>query len=107
MGNEVPEHELFIGGKWVKPAKGERSDVLCPHDERVIGSIPLATAEDINAAVTAAQAAKVAWGKTTGTFRAAFLCNIADKVSEAHFAAHRPSRMQGQGSCMSITSNSE
>jgi acyl-CoA reductase-like NAD-dependent aldehyde dehydrogenase len=82
MGNEVPERDLYIGGKWVKPVKGKRFDVICPHDERKVGSIPLATAQDVDAAVAAAQAAKGAWGKSTGAFRAAFLRKIAEKVTE-------------------------
>lgn len=81
MGTSIPERQLFIGGKWVQPAKKERFDVLCPHDESVIGSIPLATKEDVDAAVAAALAAKGAWGKTTGAFRASFLRKIASKAS--------------------------
>jgi acyl-CoA reductase-like NAD-dependent aldehyde dehydrogenase len=83
MGNEVPERDLYIGGNWVKPVKGERFDVICPHDERKIGSIPLATAQDVDAAVTAAQAAKGAWGRSTGASRAEFLRKIAEKVTRA------------------------
>ena len=82
MGNEVPERDLYIGGKWTAPVKGKRFDVICPHDERKVGSIPSATAEDVDAAVTAAQAAKGAWGKSTGAFRAAFLRKIAEKVTK-------------------------
>ncbi len=55
MAPELPYRELFIGGRWVKPVKGKRLDVICPFDERVIGSIPLATKEDINSAVAAAR----------------------------------------------------
>lgn len=83
MGNEVAERDLYIGGKWVKPCKGGRFDVICPHDERKVGSIPLATAQDIDAAVTAAQAAKGAWGKSSGASRAVFLRKIAEKVTRA------------------------
>lgn len=80
---DIPERQLFIGGKWVQPVKGKRFDVICPHDESVIGSIPLATKEDVENAVTAAQAAKTAWGKTTGAYRAAFLRKISDQVIHA------------------------
>lgn len=55
MASKVPARELYIGGKWVKPVKGKRFDVICPFDETVIGSIPLATKEDVNAAVEAAR----------------------------------------------------
>lgn len=51
----MPHRELYIGGKWVRPAKGKRLDVICPFDETVIGSIPLATEDDVNAAVEAAR----------------------------------------------------
>lgn len=50
-----PHRTLYIGGKWVNPAKGKRFDVICPADERVIGSIHLATKEDVDAAVESAR----------------------------------------------------
>ena len=63
---QIPTRQLFINGKWVQPAKKGRMDVVSPIDESIIGSIPLATPEDVDTAVKAANAAKGFWGKTTG-----------------------------------------
>lgn len=85
----VPHRELFIGGTWVVPAKGKRLDVICPADETVIGSIPAATAEDVNAAVRSARDARSSWCTSSGKYRAQFLHAIAAKVTEQrkHLAA--------------------
>ncbi|WP_435132516.1 aldehyde dehydrogenase [Actinacidiphila sp. bgisy144] len=53
-----PHHEaLFIGGRWVAPASGERITVLGASTEEVLGSVPDGTPQDIDAAVAAARAA--------------------------------------------------
>ncbi|OBF17644.1 aldehyde dehydrogenase [Mycobacterium kubicae] len=58
---ENPEHcsyaELFIGGRWRKPAAAERITVVSPHTEEPIGQVPAAGDEDVDAAVTAARRA--------------------------------------------------
>ena len=79
---EVPTRQLFIGGAWVAPCKGGRLPVVNPATEEVIGSIPAATAEDVGAAVEAAQAAVKAkhWTTSTGAERGRYLRAIADKV---------------------------
>ncbi|KAL4425584.1 hypothetical protein ABPG75_009600 [Micractinium tetrahymenae] len=80
----VPERDLFIGGAFVPPVRGGRLPVICPFTEQPIGSIPAATAEDVDAAVEAAAAAVAArqWTTSTGAHRARFLRAIADKVKE-------------------------
>lgn len=85
---EVPSRQLFYGGTWRAPAKGGRFPVVCPATEVVIGSIPAATSEDVDAAVEAAVAAVKAkqWTTSTGAARAAVLRAIAEKVC---VAAHR------------------
>ncbi len=46
---------LFIGGSWQHPAGPERINVVSPHTEEVIGSVPAASAGDVDAAVRAAR----------------------------------------------------
>ena len=86
----IPQRQLFIGGKWVAPAKGGSLPVVCPATEQVVGSIPAATAEDVDAAVSAAASAAQSghWTQTTGAYRAGFLRAIAQK------AGLRASRVQ-------------
>lgn len=80
----VPERHLFIDGAFVPPVRGGRLPVICPFTEQPIGSIPAATAEDVDAAVGAAAAAVAArqWTVSSGADRARFLRAIADKVKE-------------------------
>jgi betaine-aldehyde dehydrogenase len=49
--------ELFIGGEWVSPQSSDTIDVISPHTEEVIGTVPDASPADIDAAVAAARAA--------------------------------------------------
>lgn len=49
--------DLFIDGQWVKPAGSEIINVIDPATEQVIGHVPAGSAEDVDAAVTAARRA--------------------------------------------------
>lgn len=83
MSIPIPHRELFINGAWVAPAKGGRYPIINPATEEQIGTIPAATAEDVEAAVQAAVNAQKTWGKTTGKQRGVYLRAIAEKVREA------------------------
>ncbi|MDQ2650449.1 MAG: aldehyde dehydrogenase family protein, partial [Actinomycetota bacterium] len=51
-------HEkLFIGGEWVAPAGTDVINVISPHSEELVGSVPEGTAADIDRAVAAARTA--------------------------------------------------
>lgn len=80
MALQVEERGLFVGGQWVQPMRGGRYPVTNPATEQVIGSIPAATAEDVDLAVKAAAQRQPEWKKTTGAQRARLLRAIADKV---------------------------
>lgn len=47
--------ELFIGGRWRKPAAADRLTVISPHSEEPIGHVPVAGPADVDAAVAAAR----------------------------------------------------
>src|SRR5271166_5684625 len=58
----MPDHpghrsydELFIGGRWRKPAAAQQLTVISPHSEEPIGHVPAAGPDDVDAAVTAAR----------------------------------------------------
>lgn len=53
----VERSHFWIGGRRASPHGTERIEVICPSTERVIGSVPRATAEDVDDAVSAARAA--------------------------------------------------
>lgn len=80
----IPARELFINGRWIAPSSGRYLDVINPATEEVIGRIPAANADDVNAAVAAATAAhkRGSWGKLSGKQRAETLRVIAQKVRD-------------------------
>eukprot|EP00877_Chromochloris_zofingiensis_P013539 jgi/Chrzof1/8439/Cz03g10210.t1 len=82
---EIPKRGLFINGAWVPPEHGNYLDVINPATAKVIGRIPAATADDVDAAVAAATAAYKTgpWGRTTGQQRATVMRAIAQKVRDA------------------------
>jgi len=46
---------LFIGGDWVAPASSETIQVISPHSEELVATVPDTTPADIDAAVAAAR----------------------------------------------------
>jgi len=63
---------LFIGGEWVKPESKAVIEVVSPHHEEVIGTVPDASPADIDAAVAAARRAfdEGPWPRMTPAERA-------------------------------------
>jgi aldehyde dehydrogenase len=72
----------YIGGEWVAPSGGQYFDNVTPITGKVFCEIPRSTAEDIDRALDAAHAAKVAWGKTSPGERAQVLMRIADRMEQ-------------------------
>ena len=79
---QIPDRQLYINGAWQKPAKGQTFDIYSPSSGSKIGSIPAATAEDVDNAITSALKAYKSgtWNKKSGAHRAKFLRAIAEKV---------------------------
>jgi aldehyde dehydrogenase len=77
-----PRYGHFIGGEWVDPIKGQYFENISPVNGKPFTEIPRGTAEDVEAALDAAHAAKAAWGRTTATERAVLLNKIADRIEE-------------------------
>ena len=78
----VPGRQLYIGGSWQTPAQGKTFDVYSPSSGNKIGTIPAATAEDVDKAITAALNTYKSgvWSKKSGAYRAKFLRAIAEQV---------------------------
>jgi len=75
-------YDNFIGGKWVAPVRGQYFDNMTPISGEKLCEIARSTAEDIELALDAAQAAEVKWGRTPPAQRAAILNKIADRMEE-------------------------
>ncbi|MCV0425423.1 MAG: aldehyde dehydrogenase family protein [Roseibium sp.] len=75
--------KCLIGGKWVAPSSGEQLPLRNPSTGERIGSIARGTADDIDAAVAAADAAwKGEWSRTTAVERGRFLFRLRELVQE-------------------------
>ncbi|HEX8477105.1 MAG TPA: aldehyde dehydrogenase, partial [Telluria sp.] len=78
-------YDNYIGGKFVAPVKKEYFPNITPITGQPFCEVARSGAEDIEAALDAAHAAKDAWGKTSPAERASILNKIAD-VMEANLA---------------------
>ena len=72
----------YLNGQWADPTSADTIEVINATTEAVMGTIPAGTAEDAHRAVAAAQAAFPAWSATTVETRAAYLEQIAAKLTE-------------------------
>src|SRR5215216_2903385 len=75
-------YDNFIGGKWVAPRSGKYFDNASPVTGQVVCKIARSDAQDVEAALDAAHAAKDAWGRTSVAERALILNRIADRMEE-------------------------
>ena len=75
-------YENYIGGKWVPPVKGQYFDNVSPVTGKPFCEVPRSDAADIELALDAAHAAKVAWGKTSYAARSVILNKIADRMEQ-------------------------
>jgi aldehyde dehydrogenase len=73
-------YDNFIGGQWVAPRAGQYFDNISPVTGQVVCKIARSDAQDIEAALDAAHAAKDAWGRASVVERALVLNRIADRM---------------------------
>jgi 1-pyrroline dehydrogenase len=76
----VQTYQQFIGGKFVDAADGRKAEVINPANDKVIATVPASSAEDVDRAVNAAEAAFAEWRKTTPQDRSLMLLKIADAL---------------------------
>jgi lactaldehyde dehydrogenase/glycolaldehyde dehydrogenase len=82
MTQNVPLHPNFINGRFVPSKAGKQIDVLNPATEELISRIPESSAEDVDQAVEAAEAAQKSWGKLPAVARAGYLRKLAVLIRE-------------------------
>lgn len=75
---------FYIGGQWVPPAGDELLEVISPSTEEPVGSVPVATVEDIDRAIAAARDAfdNGPWPRTRPAERAEVLARAAKLLRE-------------------------
>ncbi len=76
------DEQLLIGGTWVDARDGARFDVTDPATGEVVGSVPNAGVEDVQAAIDAAAGALEGWRSRAAIERARILRRSADLIRE-------------------------
>jgi betaine-aldehyde dehydrogenase len=77
--HELPRHrDLYYGGEWHAPRSGRRDDTLDPGTGASLGAVAVAGADDVDAAVAAAQRGFEAWRAVAPLERARVLRRIAE-----------------------------
>src|ERR1700684_208052 len=71
---------FYLGGAW-RRSTGEAIPVINPADERVLPSVPSATADEVPQALQAAKSAQRGWARTPTVVRGGYLRAMADVVS--------------------------
>src|SRR5690606_1013784 len=56
--------KLLINGEFVESKTSHWQDIINPATQEVLGQVPFATAEEVNAAIAAAQNAFASWRQT-------------------------------------------
>jgi len=74
--------QLYIDGSWVEPNGEGAIEVVNPATEKVIGSVPIGSESDANAAVEAARAAFPSWSESTIEERADYLNRLSSALKE-------------------------
>ncbi len=74
--------KLFIGGDWVAPSSGDRIDVISPHSEEIVGSVPEAKKPDVDRAVIAARTAFETgpWSRMAAKERAELMAKLSSGI---------------------------
>ncbi|MBQ9042359.1 MAG: aldehyde dehydrogenase [Eggerthellaceae bacterium] len=78
----MKEVQLFINGEFLDNGDREMRDNINPATEEVIGRFPMATEEDVAAAVDAAFEAQKSWEKVPAIERAGYLMELVELVKE-------------------------
>ncbi|MFI1105720.1 aldehyde dehydrogenase family protein [Streptomyces melanogenes] len=79
-GTGMHHRHIYLDGAWTASTGRCVIDVVEPATEKVIGSAPGGTPEDVDAAVRAARRAFAGWAETPAVERAAYLRRIAEGI---------------------------
>jgi aldehyde dehydrogenase (NAD+) len=80
IGHMANYDKLYIGGAWAASTSSETIDVIDSVTEEVMATIPSGTADDVDAAVSAAKAAFVSWSGLPVEERAKYMTRIGDAL---------------------------
>ncbi|MGD0249628.1 MAG: aldehyde dehydrogenase family protein [Thermoplasmata archaeon] len=83
MSAKTEQFGLFIGGKWVVPARAQRFETINPATRETVGSFVAGTPMDVDAAVSAAHRAFRSWKETPAPKRGDILLEAAHLMKHA------------------------
>jgi lactaldehyde dehydrogenase/glycolaldehyde dehydrogenase len=93
----LKRYQMLIDGQFVTGSSGRTISVVNPATEKIVSEIPNATADEVNAAVCAAEKAQKSWCKLPPITRAGYLREIAQRVRQnKDVLAHTISEEQGK-----------
>jgi aldehyde dehydrogenase (NAD+) len=79
----APQYDLFVGGTWVRPARGRYAPVIDPSTENILTHAAEADEADVDRAVRAARTAyEKYWRRCPPASRAKYLFRIARAITE-------------------------
>ncbi|KAF5020814.1 hypothetical protein F66182_7153 [Fusarium sp. NRRL 66182] len=73
--------KAYINGEWVSSTTGQTFQVRNPATDKVIGSAPESTVDDLGKAIRAAEAAFALWRARSGRQRASIIRKIAEQLT--------------------------
>lgn len=82
IGKISKSYDLFIDGKFVRPAKGKYFPTINPATEQKLADIAEADASDVDKAVKAARKASASWSRLPAKERAKYIYRIARMIQE-------------------------
>src|SRR5687768_16945217 len=73
---------MLIGGQWVHGRSGQFEEVRSPYDGSLVGTVPVAGPDDVEAALSAAEAGAVTWRRTPAHERMRILLRTAELADQ-------------------------
>ena len=98
MASVIEHDAIFVGGRWLRSAGGDRLTVINPATEALLATIPRGAAEDVDKATRATTAALPPRSRSTIAERAALFTRLARRTGSAIWsadAAHARAPSQG------------
>jgi succinate-semialdehyde dehydrogenase/glutarate-semialdehyde dehydrogenase len=90
-------YNMFIDGRFVEGSGTDRLEVRNPSNGESVGTVPVATEADVDAACRSAQAAFLGWRKTPGAVRGQVMMNVSQAIrARADEIAKLLTREQGK-----------
>ena len=78
----MKNYQLFINGQWVDSSSGQKDAIINPTNESIVGQVQLATQNDAEAALKAAETAQKRWRRLPARQRADLLRNFCKEIQQ-------------------------